>query len=102
MVYICMICFYCFLITIDNSLRYVNIPRASSSWSPASEVIGYYCTSERAVLSAPRRLRRYALSSTEDIAVDESLDKNSQEGKSRESSGQLLACSRIFIVYFIV
>ena len=29
--------------------------------------------------------------SAEDISVDESLDKNSQEGKSRESSGQLLA-----------
>ena len=39
------------------------------------------------------------MSPTEDSAVDESLDKNSQEGKSRESSGQLLACSRIFIVY---
>ena len=39
--------------------------------------------------------------SSEDISVDESFD-NSQEGKSRESSGQLLACSRIFIVYFIV
>ena len=92
MVYICMICVYCFLITLDNSLRYVNIPRTSSSWSPASEVIGYYCTSERAVLSVPRRLGRYVVSSAEDIAVDESLDKNSQEGKSRESSGQLLAC----------
>ena len=96
MVYIGMICFYCFLITRDNSLRYVNILRTSSSWSPASEVIGYYCTSERAVLSAPRRLRRYAVSSAEDTAVDESLDKNSQEGKSRESSRQLLGCSRIF------
>ena len=31
--------------------------------------------------------------------MGESLDKNSQEGKSRECSGQLLACSRIFIVY---
>ena len=46
----------------------------------------------------PRRLGRYVVSSAEDIAVDESLDKNSQEGKSGESSGQLLACSRIFIV----
>ena len=76
-----MICVYCFLITLDNSLRYVNIPRTSSSWSPASEVIGYYCTSERAVLSVPHRLGRYVVSSAEDIAVDESLDKNSQEGK---------------------
>ena len=40
----------------------------------------------------PHRLRRYAVSSAEDIVVDESLDKNSQEGKSRESSGQLLCC----------
>ena len=94
--------FLLFLNYYRYSLRYVNILRTSSSWSPASEVIGYYCTSERAVLSAPRRLRRYAVSSAEDIAVDESLDKNSQEGKSRESSGQLLGCSRIFIVYFIV
>ena len=37
------------------------------------------------------------MSSAEDISVDESLDKNSQEGKSHESSGKLLACSRIFI-----
>ena len=29
----------------------------------------------------PRRLMRYAISSAEDISVDESLDKNSQEGK---------------------
>ena len=36
--------------------------------------------------------------SAEDISVDESFDKNSQEGKSCESSGQLLASSRIFIV----
>ena len=70
--------------------------------SAVDESLGYYCTSERAVLSAPHRLRRYSVSPTEDSAVDESLDKNSQEGKSRESSGQLLACSRIFIVYFIV
>ena len=91
-----MICFYCFLITIDNSLRYVNIPRASSLWSPPPKESDI--TSEKAVLSKPRRLRRYAVSSAEDIFVDESLDENSQEGKSRESSGQQLACSRIFIV----
>ena len=42
------------------------------------------------------------MSLAEDISAKESLDKNCQEGKSRESSGQLLACSRIFIVYFIV
>ena len=40
---ICTICFYCFLITIANSLHYVNIPRASSSWSPPPKyIIGYY------------------------------------------------------------
>ena len=42
-------------------------------------------TSERAVLSAPRRLRRCVMSLAEDISAEESLDNNCQEGKSRES-----------------
>ena len=34
--------------------------------------------------------------------MNRSIRIYSQEGKSRESSGQLLGCSRIFILYFIV
>ena len=40
------------------------------------------------------------MSQAEYISVDETLEKNNQERNSRESSGQLLVCSRIFYRIF--